>query len=145
MQPGTHGEGLELGVIISAMHSYCCTRPCSPPFIKCSILQIQMILVSPTLGFFVFRVDVTQKGDVLFEITLPTPLSEPVKLIMEYIDLSNLFRRMNVTTNAAYITNGSFLHLEPSSRVPFERFRVSVWLKVSSIIGPAVQDIHDHG
>ena len=29
-------EAWELGMIISAVHSYCCTRPCSLPFIKCN-------------------------------------------------------------------------------------------------------------
>ena len=43
-----------------------------------------------------------QGGDVLFEVTLPTPLSKPVKLIIEYVDLDSLFRRKNVTTNVAY-------------------------------------------
>ena len=91
------------------------------------------------------RVDVTQGGDVLFEVTLPTPLSKPVKLIMEYVDLDSLFRRKNVTTNVAYIAKTSFLHLEPSSRVPFDRFRVSVRLKSSFIVGPSVEDIDDRG
>lgn len=104
-----------------------------------------MILVSTPLGSFDLRVDVTQKGDVLFEVTLPTPLSKPIKLIMEYIDLDNLFSRKNMTTNVAYIARTPFLHLEPSSRVPFERFRVSVHLTASLSVGPAVQDINDHG
>jgi hypothetical protein len=91
------------------------------------------------------RVDVTQRGDVLFEVTLPTPLSKPVNLIMEYVDLDNLFRRKNVTTNVAYIATTSFLHLESTSRVPFDRFRVSVRLTSSFVIGPTVEDINDRG
>lgn len=91
------------------------------------------------------RVDVTQGGDVLFEVTLPTPLSKPVNLIMEYVNLDNPLRRKNVTTNVAYIAKTSFLHLEPSSRVPFDRFRVSVRLTSSFIIGPPIEDINDRG
>ena len=91
------------------------------------------------------RVDVTQGGDVLFEVTLPTPLSKPVNLIMEYVDLDSLLKRKNVTTNVAYIATTSFLHLEPSSRVPFDQFRVSVRLTSSFILGPLVEDIEDYG
>ena len=91
------------------------------------------------------RVDVTQGGDVLFEVTLPTPLSKPVNLIMEYVNLDNPLRRKNVTTTVAYIAKTSFLHLEPSSRVPFDRFRVSVRLTSSFIVGPPVEDINDRG
>ena len=91
------------------------------------------------------RVDVTQKGDVLFEVTLPTPLSKPINLVMEYIDLDNLVSRKNVTSNVAYIAMTSFLHLESLSRVPFDPFRVSVRLTSSSIVGPSVEDNIDHG
>ena len=91
------------------------------------------------------RVDVTQKGDVLLEVTLHTPLSEPVKLIMEYVDLDSHFRHKNVTSNVAYIAMSSFLHLERSSRVPFDRFRVSMRLMTSLVKGPSVEDINDHG
>lgn len=100
-----------------------------------------------TLGYFGLRVDVTQRGDVLFEVTLPTPLSKPVKLMIEYIDLDDLFRRQNVTTSIAYdvSTTTSFLHLERSSLIPFKQFKVSVRLVSLFIIGPPVQDINDHG
>ena len=91
------------------------------------------------------RVDVTQGGDVLFEVTLPTPLSKPVYLIMEYVDLDSNVRHKNVTTNVAYIATTSFLYLEASSRVPFDKFRVSVRLTSSFILGPSVEDINDHG
>ena len=108
--------------------------------------MMNLLVLTPS-GSFDLRVDVTQSGDVLFEVTLPTPLSKPVNLLMEYIDLDDIFRRKNMTTNIAYVakTMTSFLHLEPSSRVPFERFRVSVRLTASSRVGPAVQDIDDHG
>ena len=103
------------------------------------------MMMSITLGSFGLRVDVTQKGDVLFEVTLHTPLSKPVKLKIEYIDLSDPFSRKNVTTNVAYIAKTSFLHREPSSNVPFERFRVSVRLTALLTDGPAVPDTADHG
>ena len=98
------------------------------------------------LGLFDLSVDITQES-VLFEITLPTPLSKPVNLIMEYVDLDNLFMHKNVTTNVTYnvIATTSFLHIEPLSRVPFDRFRVSVRLTSSFIVGPSVKDIHNRG
>ena len=98
------------------------------------------------------RVNVTQRDDVLFEVTLPTPLSnlEPINLIMEYVDLDNRVRHENITTVAYNVISStmqrsSFLHLEPSYRVPFDRFRVSVRLMSSFVIGPSVQDGIDHG
>ena len=109
-----------------------------------NLTKLVMIVACAPLGSFELRVDVTQKGDVLFEVTLPTPLSKPVKLIMEYVDLDNS-QRQNVTTNVAYIATTSFLHLERSSRVPFDRFRVSVRLMTSLVKGPSVEDINDHG
>ena len=105
----------------------------------------RMVIFFIPLGSFDLRVDVTQGGDVLFEVTLPTPLSKPINLIMEYVNLDNPLRRKNVTTNVAYIAKTSFLHLEPSSRVPFDRFRVSVRLISSFIIGPPVEDDIDRG
>ena len=99
------------------------------------------------VGTFGLRVDVTQTGDVLFEISLPTSLSTPIMLTMEYVDLDDIFRRKKVTTTVSYIATTSlkFLHLESSSRVPFDRFQVSVRLRSKLKDGPVVQDINDHG
>lgn len=100
------------------------------------------------------QVDVTQEGDVFFEVTVPEPLIEPVKLQINYTDIGNPLNSVTpyllVNTTNAYLGNNTFLHREYRSQVPFDDFQVGVRLmshddKYTETIGPLVQDPADYG
>lgn len=94
--------------------------------------------------------DVTQEGDVFFEITVPERLIEPVRLQINYTDISNPQNPISIiNTTSAYLGNISFLHREYRSQVPFDDFRVGVRLlshgKSTETVGPLVQDPVPYG
>ena len=95
--------------------------------------------------------DVTQEGDVLFEVIVPEPLIEPVRLQINYTDIGNPVTPYHIiNTTSAYLGHVSFLHREYRSQVPFDDFRVGVRLLprdklTDTIIGPLVQDPVDYG
>ena len=103
------------------------------------------------LGSFQLQVDVTQEGDVVFEVNLPNPLSAPVKLLMQYTNRATVpvsSTLYNLTTDAAFLGGPSFLYRVYASRVPFEKFQVGVRLMSASkdkVLGPLVEDPGYHG
>ena len=95
--------------------------------------------------------DVTQEGDVFFEVTVPEPLLEPVRLQINYTNIVNS-RNHIVNTTSAYLGNSSFLHREYRSQVPFDEFQVGVRLlsldrsrNQPDTVGPLIQDPTDYG
>lgn len=96
--------------------------------------------------------DVTQEGDVFFEVTVPEPLIEPVRLQINYNNIRNSQNSI-INTTSAYLGNTSFLHREYRSQVPFNEFQVGVRLisRAKSLtdrpetVGPLVQDPTDYG
>ena len=120
-------------------------------FILLSFWSLYNFICIISIGFFRLQVDVTQEGDVLFEVTVPEHLIEPVRLQINYTDIGNPVTPYHIiNTASAYLGNVSFLHREYCSQVPFDDFRVGVRLLphgklTDTIIGPLVQDPVDYG
>ena len=76
--------------------------------------------------------------DVLFDLDLPTQLTEPVRLYLEYRNVDNGLMDTKITS-AMYTNLRNIRHIEFDSEVQFERFEVSVALiSTTRVIGPVV-------
>lgn len=97
------------------------------------------------------EVRITVERDVLFDIDLPTPLEDPVRLYLEYTNVVTQ-RKDRQTTSAMYTNVSTIRHIEFDSDVNFEQFEVSVALEsntgvrepITSAQGQYGKHIHVH-
>ena len=94
------------------------------------------IIILCTGTFKDIEIRITVERDVLFDIDLPTPLEDPVRLYLEYMNVVS--REMDRQTTSAMYTNLSTIrHIEFDSDVNFEQFEVGVALESNTgVRGP---------
>lgn len=100
---------------------------------------IPYTLIFCTGSFKDIEVRITVDRDVIFDVSLPTRLEDPIRLYLEYRDTDS--GEMDpVVTSAMYTNTSDILHIEFDSDVNFERFEVGVALESNTgVRGPITQ------
>ena len=91
------------------------------------------------------RVDVTQKGDVIFDVILPKALVSPIRLLMDYTNLDNPSQRKRQMSKTTYLNNNEILYREGATNIPYMNFDVSVGLTSAGNVGPLVPSTTGYG
>ena len=113
------------------------------------MLQCDVRAPPPLGGFLRVQVAITLERDVIYRLELQGIISAPVHLYLHYTELDGQGELTGeyeeITATATYSNTDVITHIEFSSQIPYQRFRVGVAMMNGLIRGPVNETNLDYG